>query len=148
MYSKMNKSSYTILRFSQVYGENEPFVRVIPFIVDAAMNNKTFTMWGNPQNKRKFLYAEDAALSVLAGLTYDKDGIFQIAGPEEVTIAQVVQTVEEVTGKKMIIEHKNADSNMVHLTPSTDKAKKELGFEAKMTIKEGLTKVIQSYEHN
>ena len=148
MYAKMNKSSYTILRFSQVYGEKEPFVRVIPFVIDAAMNNKPFTMWGNPQNKRKFLYAEDAAKAVIAGLEYEKNGIFQIAGSEEITIAQIVETVEEVTCKRMIVEHKNADSPMVHLTPSTSLAEKELKFNAETLFKEGIAKVISSYEHN
>jgi UDP-glucose 4-epimerase len=148
MYAKMNKSSYTILRFSQVYGENEPFVRVIPFVIDAALHNKSFTMWGNPQNKRKFLYAEDAAKAVIAGLEYEKNGIFQIAGSEEITIAQIVEIVEEVTGKKMIVEHKNADSPMVHLTPSTSLAEKELKFNAKTLFKDGIAKVISSYEHN
>ncbi len=147
-YAKMNKTSFTILRFSQVYGENEPFVRVIPFVIDAAIHNKPFNMWGNPQNKRKFLYAADAAASVIAGLKYDKNGIFQIAGPEEITIHQIVETVEQVTSRKMIVEHKNADSPMVHLTPSTDLAKKELKFEAKTLFKDGISKVIDSYEHS
>jgi nucleoside-diphosphate-sugar epimerase len=105
-------------------------------------------MWGNPQNKRKFLYAEDAAKAVIAGLEYEKNGIFQIAGSEEITIAQIVEIVEEVTGKKMIVEHKNADSPMVHLTPSTSLAEKELKFNAKTLFKDGIAKVISSYEHN
>ncbi|MEN9327875.1 MAG: UDP-glucose 4-epimerase [Candidatus Parcubacteria bacterium] len=142
-YAKTEQKKYVILRFSQVYGPNEPFVRVIPFIIDAALHNKPFTMWGNPRNRRKFLYARDAARAVLSAVAYNKDGIFHIAGSQEIAIEEVVSTVEKITGKKIEVSHKNAENEQVHIIPSTKKAETELGFEPQTSFPDGMKEILK-----
>ncbi len=143
-YAKVSNKQHVILRYSQVYGPNEPFVRVIPFIVDAAVNHKQFTMFGNPGNRRKFLYAEDAARAILTAADYDKSDVFQIAGSEEIAIADIVKTVEKITGQTMEVAHKNEDAPAVHLIPSTAKAEALLKFTPETSFEAGIRTVLQT----
>lgn len=141
-YAKTEQKKSVVLRFSQVYGPNEPFVRVIPFIIDAALHNKPFTMWGNPLNRRRFLYARDAARAVLSALAYNMDGTFHIAGKEEIAIEDVVKTVEKITGNRIDITYKNSENPQIHIIPSTKKAETELGFVPETSFFDGMKQIL------
>jgi UDP-glucose 4-epimerase len=54
----------TILRFSQVYGYDEPIVRIIPILLNAIQRNTIFNLYGEGKEKRRFLYLDDAVEAV------------------------------------------------------------------------------------
>lgn len=51
---------YRILRFSQVYGSNEPVVRIILILKAALLSRKEFSLFMYGDEKRRFLYIDDA----------------------------------------------------------------------------------------
>ncbi len=135
----------TILRFSQVYGHNEPKVRVIPYLLDALMHDKPFQLWGSDQNKRRFLYADDAADSITKALE-GTPGTYQIAGDDTISIRALITLMEEISGKTLTIEHKQADAAQADLLPSNTHAQKVLNWHPAHTMHEGMSEVITSYE--
>ena len=54
-----------ILRFAQVYGPNEPIVRIIPIIREAILNDGKFDIWTDGKERRRFLYVDDAVQSII-----------------------------------------------------------------------------------
>lgn len=136
----------TILRFSQVYGHNEPKVRVIPYLLDALLHKKPFQLWGNDQNERRFLFATDAADSIIRALE-GPAGTYQIAGDDTISIRALIELMQEVSGKILTIEHKQADAPQANLLPSNASAKKKLRWNPMHTMRQGITEIITSYEH-
>lgn len=145
-YCETQQKQYTILRFSQIFGPNEPLVRVIPIMLDALIHNKPFVLSGGGQEKRKFLYVADAGRALYAALQAPHNKIYNIAGSEIVSIADVLEMAERIVGKKIQLTATPAARNPVHIIPSCDLATRELGFVSNTSFEEGLRATIASYE--
>lgn len=147
-YAEHSNMSYVILRFAQIYGLGEPLVRVIPFIVNAALTNTTFTLYGNSKNKRKFLFAQDAAAALQAAASHPSNDIFHIAGSEEISITDIITTVETLTGKSLSINYQDPSAPISHILPSIKKAEKILGYTPAYTFDEGMRIVLRKPHEN
>lgn len=146
LWSTMNDNiPYTMVRFSQVYGPREPLVRVVPFIVDAAMKQDPFDLYGGGIDQRRFLYVEDAVNALYAAMEHNTNDVFNIAGEDVVTIADVVATVERIRGEKMRIQYHEAQRDPVHNVPSIQKAKSQLHFIPSVSFTEGMQRIIEQY---
>lgn len=146
-YSQLNNKSYVILRLSQVYGPNEPLVRVIPFIINAALKNSPFIFFGNANNRRRFLFVLDVAQAIVKSIFYKGSGIFNIAGEEQTSIMQAIKVVEKISAKKIKIERKNCDDKQRDILPSYLKAEKLLGFKPEFSFEEGIREVLKNHEN-
>lgn len=144
-YCKLNNKLYSIIRFSQVYGPNEPLVRVTPFIINAAMNDKVFNLKGSGKDKRRLLYVEDAAAGVIKALNKGKNGIYHIAGDEIVSVEDIIKTVEKILKRKLKILQENKDNPTVDIVPDIEKAKKELNFNPEYSLEKGISSIINSF---
>lgn len=136
----------TILRFSQVYGPNEPLVRVIPILRKAIKENDVFNKFTTGEEKRRFLYVEDAANSILLALKSNASGIFNIAGKDISSINDLINICEEVYNKKINLSIKGdtiASDNM----PSISKAEKVLKYIPKYNLKEGISRIYDEENH-
>ncbi|MCD8484169.1 NAD(P)-dependent oxidoreductase [Candidatus Woesebacteria bacterium] len=148
-WSRMNSIPYTGLRFSQVYGPNEPLVRVIPFAVQSWKEKKVFRLLNEGVDKRRFLYVEDAASAVMRALDVNTNTFYNIAGEDVVTIRDIVSSIEALTGSQMEIENVVEENRQpVHNVPSIEKAKSELGFRPEYSFVAGMKEVLKElYEH-
>ncbi len=143
-YAQHKNKKYVILRLAQVYGQNEPLLRVTPLLIDAVLHNKEFSLNGSGEDKRRFLYAEDAALSIHHALYYPENEIFNIAGKEDIAILQAIGTIEKITHKKILLRQINSDKKPVHILPSFTKAKDKLSFCPRFTYEEGIRNIIDA----
>ncbi len=148
-WSRQNSIPYTGLRFSQVYGPNEPLVRVIPFAVQAWKEKKAFRLINGGTDKRRFLYVQDAVSSIISALSTNKNTFYNIAGEDVVTIRDIVSTIETLTGSTMEIQDLVQEGRRpVHNVPSIAKAKDELGFQPEYSFIAGMKEVLKDvYEH-
>lgn len=133
---------YTILRFSQVYGPNEPIVRVIPIIRNAIKYGKEFTIYSDGSELRRFLYVDDAATAIICALNAEEQGIFNIAGFEICSLIDLVDKVEKAYSCKLnlkILNKNKGNSNV----PSIGKAELRLGYHPEFSITNGLNAIIE-----
>lgn len=134
--------SNIILRFSQVYGPNEPLVRVIPILTKAIKEDGVFNKYTLGEEKRRFLYVEDAASSIFQALKTNVTGIFNIAGKGINSINDLISICEKVYNKKANLSILG-DAVVSDNVPSITKAKKQLNFEPKYTLEEGIRKIYE-----
>src|SRR3989339_477492 len=148
LWSKMNNNkNYTILRFSQVYGPEEPLIRVIPFILNAYLHNKSFIIFGSGKEKRKFLYVKDAVIAICKALEYGENDIYNISGDEAVSIKDIIPIVERIVKKKILIEKKVTHRKLGHILPNTNKAKNKLRYTPLYTFENGVKETIDNYNN-
>lgn len=145
-FCKKNEKKYVILRLSQVYGPNEPMLRVIPFIINSAISNDLFTLIGDGADKRRFIYVDDAARAIIQSLQYNKNNLFIISGNEDISIRQVILTVENVLSTKLQVENIEANKKPVDILPVADKAVDSMGFQPEVSFREGIELILRKYD--
>lgn len=140
-----NNLDLTVLRYSQVFGENEPIVRIIPLLLDCIKNEKTFNLYGTGEEKRKFLYVEDAANAILCALKSNKTGIYNIAGKSTESIKELIEITQKVFNKKLDINNVEYNGITFDNIPSC-KTAKEIGYEPKYTLEDSLRKIYDAIQ--
>ena len=130
-----------MLRFSQVYGPNEPLVRIIPILLDAVVNDKCFKLYGTGNEKRRFLYVDDAVQAIVKAIDYPETGVFNIAGASSDSILDLINIAQKVYNKKLNIEKINVECNTFDNIPDITKAEKMLGYVPEFTLEKGIEKI-------
>ena len=131
------------------------YSHVIPAIikkfVDAKIEGKdTVTAWGTGEASREFLYVEDAAEGiVLATERYNKPEPVNLGAGEEIKIKDLVYLIKELVGFEGEVEWDTSKPDgQPRRRLDTSRAKREFGFEAKVSLEEGLSKAVDWYERN
>jgi UDP-glucose 4-epimerase len=139
-YCRSNNKIGINLRLSQVYGPNEPLIRVIPMIKNCLLKNKIFTIYGTGEEKRRYLYVDDAAKAVQLSLKSNQSGTYNIAGKDIVSIKDVINIMEKVYGNKLRTKQNNDYEGFDNI-PDIKFASKDLGFEPDYNFKRGVIKM-------
>lgn len=139
-YSELYSIDCLIYRFSQVYGPNEPIVRIIPIIKEALLYDKEFNLYTDGNEKRRFLNVEDAAQAILCGLLTNETGLFNIAGREVISILELIRMMESIWEKKLQLNLLCKSIGYDNI-PNIDKSIKKLGYIPCISMYEGLKKV-------
>ena len=138
---KTKNVSLSILRFSQVYGENEPIVRIIPLLIDRIKNNTEFSLYGTGLEKRRFLFVDDAANAIICALRSKKTGVYNIAGKSVESIKDLIDITEKVFNKKLNLKKVDYSGVTFDNIPSIEKASQEIGYEPSFSLQEGIERI-------
>lgn len=136
----------TILRPFNAYGPNNK-KGVVYELYKSMKNEGKVVISGSGKQKRDFLYVDDLVAGIERSLKLQKNGVFNMTSGENYTIIDLVALLEEIQGKKFLIKHTRSDSNKPSsINLNGEKIMKELGWEAKIKLREGLKKTISWYE--
>ena len=139
-----------------LYGPRDNFdletSHVIPALIRKCLEAKKqkqdfITVWGTGQPTREFIYVEDAAEAiVLAAERYDGDMPVNIGTGEEISIKDLAELIAELTGFSGEIRwDTEKPDGQPRRCLNVEKAKDFFGFEAKVSLREGLGKTIEWY---
>tara|TARA_B100000315_G_scaffold236126_1_gene251618 strand:- start:245 stop:1162 length:918 start_codon:yes stop_codon:yes gene_type:complete len=118
-YKNIYNVDYTILRFGSLYGKRaNDFNSINKFIKQALLENK-IEREGDGQDKREYINVLDAAQASVRAL--DKKytcSCLLITGQEKLAIKEVLDTINEIFGNKIVITYKGSSSEEHYkLTP-------------------------------
>jgi GDP-L-fucose synthase len=144
-----------IVRPYNAYGPRDHFdpktSHVIPALIKRVMNGENpVIVWGSGKQTRAFLYVEDFAEGLIQSIErYPIPDPVNIGTDEEVTIADLVHLIIEISGKKVAVKFDTSkpDGSPRRNSDNT-KAKEKVGFIATTTLREGLQKTIQWYSEH
>lgn len=129
------------LRYFTVFGPRQRPDMAMHRLVDAALTGARFPMFGDGRQVRDFTYVGDIVAANIAAATTDvaPGTVINVAGGCATTLADVIRTVERLTGRAVELERRAPQPGDVHRTGgAVDVAKKVLGWTAKTSIDEGL----------
>lgn len=144
----------SIVRFFNAYGprlDPEGSGRVISRFIRQALENKEITIIGDGTQTRSYAYIDDVIDGiVLAGEKEEAIGqIFNIGTEVETSINELVKMLSEIVGKKLKVKHIHYEEvygsgfeDIYRRIPNTEKAKKILGFNPKVSLREGLKETL------
>lgn len=131
----------TGLRFFTVYGKDgRP-----DMFISKLINADQITLYENGELKRDFTYIDDIINGIIKATrpSEEKHRIYNLGSSNPVTINEVVDIVEELTGKKIKRIYKEKPQEDVQMTfADISKAKKELNWAPKINIRQGLKRII------
>ncbi len=146
-YSRLYGLEITILRYGVPYGPRARLGAVIPMFVGKALRGEPLTIAGDGSQFRKFIYVEDLAEgNVLALKSAAKNKIYNLDGKEKVTIKQIAETVQRLLGDVKIESVPARPGDFPGKEISSELARKELGWEPKVSLEEGVRRYIQWYK--
>lgn len=146
-YSNLYGLEVTILRYGIPYGPRARDGAVIPIFVKKALKGEPITIAGDGSQFRKFVYVEDLAEgNVLALKSIAKGKIYNLDGGEKITITEIVETITKILGNVKIEYVPPRPGDFSGKEVSSNLAKKELGWEPKISFEEGLRRYIKWYQ--
>ncbi|MEO6097983.1 MAG: UDP-glucuronic acid decarboxylase family protein [Fibrobacteria bacterium] len=149
-YKRQNKVDIRVIRIFNTYGPKmHPFDgRVVSNFIVQALQGKDISIYGDGSQTRSFCYVSD----LLDGMVRLMDhptltGPVNVGNPNEFTIRELAEQVIAQTGSKSRIITKPLPSDdPKQRQPDITLAKKELGWEPKIELKEGLVRTIAYFD--
>ena len=142
-YTHLYGLEHTILRFGIPYGPRARAAAVVPSFVSRAQQGKALTIAGDGLQTRQFVYVEDLAEGVVAGLrTEAANRIFNLVGAEETSVRQIADTVRGLVAEVPIVHGPERPVDVRIPTISGARAAAELGWQPRVPFAEGVGRYV------
>jgi UDP-glucuronate decarboxylase len=147
-YHRMNGVDIRIVRIFNTYGPRmHPFDgRVISNFIRQALREEPLTVYGDGTQTRSFCYRDDVVEGMIRMMENEEGfvGPVNLGNPEEFTIYELAQVVLELTGSRspLVFKPRPAD-DPARRCPDITLARKKLGWEPKVPLREGLARTIE-----
>lgn len=118
--------------------------RVVPNFIQQALRGEPLTVYGDGSQTRSFQYVDDLVEGVYRLLLSDQVEPVNIGNPQERTILQFAEIINELTGNKAGIvrrDMRTQDDPQVR-QPDITRARTVLGWEPRIDVYEGLNRTI------
>lgn len=151
VYRKLFGIRFIALRLFTVYGPSQRPDLAIHKFTKAILKGEPITMYGDGSTSRDYTYVQDVVQGISSAIDYDKTGfeIINIGNNHVVSLKELIQSIEEVIGKKAIIEHLPEQPGDISKTfADISKAKKLLGYNPQTQLKDGLIKFYDWFLQN
>ena len=146
-YHRRYGTDIKVIRIFNTYGPNmDPNDgRVVSNFIMQALRNEDLTVYGDGTQTRSFCYVDDLVDGMLrmmdsrAGFT----GPVNLGNPGEFTMLELAELVIELTGSRSRIVHcPLPQDDPAQRKPVIELAKRELGWEPRVELREGLRRTI------
>lgn len=149
-YHRYHNVDTRIVRIFNTYGPRMRLNdgRAIPAFISQSLENKPVTVFGNGSQTRSICYVDDEIEGIYRLLLSDLTEPINIGNPEEISIYNLAKEIIELTDSKSeIINTDLPEDDPKVRQPNIDKARKYLGWEPKISRKEGLIKTIEYFKN-
>ena len=134
-----------IARIFNTYGERMRHNdgRVVPSFIDQALRNEPLTVFGDGSQTRSFCYVSDLIDGITRLMGSDLNEPVNIGNPSEMSVMDFAEKIKKITGSRSEIIFKDLPVNDPKVRrPDISKAKKELGWEPRVELDEGLERTV------
>jgi len=156
-YSRFKITKFTLIRHSNIYGPFDKFDLEKSHVFGATINKVSNTkesflnVWGDGSEKRNFLYISDLISFIDLVLKKQKKyfEIYNLGSDRSISINNLVLNIIKASRKKLKIKNLiNKPTLKTSIEISSSKAKREIGWNQKVSLKEGILKTLNWYKNN
>lgn len=139
----------TVLRFFTVYGPaGRPDMSLFRF-VQSISEGRRVPIYGDGQQSRDFTFVDDIARGAVAAVRPLGYEVINLGSDAPVVLADALAMVEQMVGRKAIIDRSEAHKSDVRATwANISKAERLLGWRPQVTLEEGIRRLVAWYEEN
>ena len=88
-----------VLRFFFIYGEGQNRTMLIPRLIDSIKEGRPISIQGESGLRLNPIHVSDACAAVMAALESDSSGIYNVAGPEILSLRELCGEIELLVNK-------------------------------------------------
>jgi UDP-glucose 4-epimerase len=151
MYKENYGLNYTVLRYPNVYGpRQDPHgeAGVVAIFTGQMLNSEQSIIYGDGENTRDFVFVGDCARANLLALTVDHpSGIYNIGWGKPTSVNHIFNALKEITSYPLPDVHgpaKLGETRYIYL--DAEKARRELGWEATISLEDGLRQTVDYFK--
>ena len=140
------------LRYFNVFGPDQDphseYSAVIPKFIGKLLAKEPLTVHGDGEQSRDFTYVENVVeANLLALRAIEVSGtVCNIGCGEHITLNKLIRLLEEILGVKANVNYAGSKAGDVrHSLADITRARRLLGYEPRVMVKEGLRRTVQAF---
>lgn len=129
-----------VLRYFNAYGPRQRPDMAFPRVVDALLEGRPFTLFGDGEQSRSFTYVLDVvAASMLAMERAEAGSVYNVGGGQEATMNETIAMLEGISGRRLELERTEAVAGDQRRTKAdTTRIRDDLGWAPSTPLEDGL----------
>jgi len=150
-YKRKKNADIRIVRIFNTYGPRmrPKDGRVMPNFINQALEGKPLTVYGDGSQTRSFCFVSDEADGLIKLMNSNYNKPVNVGNSNEMTIKQLAELViKQIESKSEIAFEPLPGDDPAKRKPDISLAKKELGWEPKISLEEGLAKTIDWFRQS
>ena len=147
-YQRMHGCEIRIARIFNTYGPRmlPDDGRVISNFIVQALSNQPITIYGDGSQTRSFCYVEDMIRGFISLMNSNYKKPINIGNPKEFSILELANLISNKLNKRITFEYKPLpEDDPIQRKPLIELAQKELKWEPKIDLDEGLNRTIEYF---
>lgn len=145
------KLDVRIVRIFNTYGPNMRYNdgRVVTNLIYQALNNLPITIYGDGKQTRSFCFIDDLIEGLFRYSTREglNGEVINLGNPTENTIIELAEKILKITNSKLeLVFGPLPKDDPIRRVPDISKAKRLLDWEPKVTLEQGLTKLVEWFK--
>ena len=149
-YKRAHNVDIRIVRIFNTYGPRmiPDDGRVVTNFIVQALKGDDITIYGDGSQTRSFCYIDDLVNGIVGMMQQDGfHGPVNLGNENEFTVKELAEQVVKLTGSKSKVIYKDLpQDDPTRRRPDLTVARKELGFEPKVKLEDGLKKTIEYFK--
>ncbi len=140
-YQRVHRANIGIVRIFNTYGAflDPADGRVVSNFLTQALTGQKLTVYGDGLQTRSFCYVDDEVRGIIALLDSDLAGPVNIGNPNEFTMLQLAEMVNQVVGSDVPVSYESLPTDdPTQRKPDITIARTQLGWEPNVQLREGL----------
>jgi dTDP-glucose 4,6-dehydratase len=147
-YQRMYGQESVIIRIFNTFGPRmrREDGRVVPNFIQQALAGEPLTVYGDGSQTRSFCYVDDLVDGIARALTCEAAAgeVINLGNDAEMTILELADRVKEITKSDSPIEFRPLPQDDPRMRrPNLEKAKSILSWQPRVSLEEGLERVVQ-----
>ncbi|MET4559471.1 UDP-glucose 4-epimerase [Lysinibacillus parviboronicapiens] len=138
-----------IYRFANVFGPSQSMqgeAAVIPSMLKSIIEGKPFTIYGDGEQSRDFIYVDDIADAIYAGVEVGLKGTYNVSTNEAWSIHQVILLLQHLNHPLEIQYAPSREGDIEHSFLNNEKLAKAIGWKPKISFAEGIERTLQALQ--
>lgn len=120
---------------------------MISKFIQNGKDEKPLLIYGDGYQTRDFVHVDDVVASIISAIlniSGKRAKIYNIGSGKSTTVLDLANLVISLSGKNLEIKHANpTEGEIKYSNTSIEKAKKELGYHPKYSLKDGLLDLLK-----
>lgn len=144
-YFKTYDLDVKIVRIFNPYGPNQQLNKIIPTFYFQAIKNEPITIFGNGSDTRDYVYVDDIVNGLWLSRKLPSGEAINLATGKATTSLEVANLILELTRSSSeirLVDYPKIFGNIKNQVGSYKKAKKLIGWEPRIELREGIEKTI------
>jgi nucleoside-diphosphate-sugar epimerase len=113
-------------------------------LLAAVMHGRPFYLYGDGEQTRDFTYASDVVAAMRAAACSEFIGIANIGGGNQVSMNQVIATIEQLTGPGQLVRLPVAHGEVRHTGADITLARTAFGYTSTVGLTDGIAAMVEA----